>query len=120
MSTKNDTPKPRRVADVDLQVPPSQARMQIVVRLARTAPEAAMGAAWGLCSRGPGRVIAQWRPADPAGYGEQVLDELLTRGAPYDEVVEACKRAFEMVLASVISEERVEEAAGNFEAPAAH
>jgi len=120
VSTQDDTPKPRRIGDVDIQIPPSQGRMRIIVRLAQTAPEAAMCAAWGICSRGPGRAHAQWTASDPAAYGERVLDELLSRGAPYDEIIQAGKRAYMMIFAAILDERKVEDAAGNSEAPAAH
>ena len=76
-------------------------------------PRRAAAAALGLCWAGPGRPAASYQRAnwDPMAYGGQVLDELVERGIPWDEVYHIGMVCLSQVVEAHVGEPEVAEAA---------
>lgn len=109
---------------IDLEVPASLWRRQAILMAAHEAATSRQravqlcAAAMMLCCptalRKPG---APTYSQDMIEYGEAVMDYLLPLGATLEEIVTAGNAAIEMVSASLVTAEQVEEAKGNSAAP---
>lgn len=105
-----------RVGDqvVDLKPPGSYAiRSEIVAAYAvnwRRGAAAALAACW----KSSGRPKTRYSQCDysPLLFGGRVLDELIERGVPAEDVFAAGIKAFSLISGTLVSEEEVREAEG--------
>ena len=83
-------------------------------------PRRAASAALGICWNGPNRPSAQYQRSgwDPMAYGGAVMDELVERGIPWEEIYQAGMMCLSAIVESHIGEPEVATAENFTEAEA--
>jgi hypothetical protein len=99
-----------------LELPPSFVARREVLELAQRSPYRACGAAIALCAPKAARKAGVLPKGMPEDYGQAMYDAIASTGAEADIPV-AGRTAIQFIIDSFPSSARVEEQAGNSEAP---
>lgn len=115
---------PRKVRlgqrEFELKLPASYSvRREIAVAGVQNAPRA-FAAALGVCcprlAKMDGTKAAAQYDYQPLAYGGRLIDALVESGVPYDDVMTAGLKAYQLIDQSFVSEAEVKKAEGNSEA----